>query len=77
MKDLTAGQNPLATTVSHNKRQSQDKAVKQASSNLNALDTYNKLLQLMNEKVLKNVNNAVNTGAAVGSRGKSTDKTSL
>lgn len=33
------------------------------------MDTYNKLMALMNEKVLKNVNTAI-----IGSRGKSTDK---
>ena len=80
MKDLNAVPNPLATTVSHNKRQSQDRTLgngKQTSStqsNLNALDTYNKLLQLMNDKVLKNVNNVLNTGA---SRGKSGEKSGL
>lgn len=33
------------------------------------MDTYNKLMQLMNDKVLKNVNTAI-----TGSRGKSIDK---
>jgi len=35
------------------------------------MDTYNKLMQLMNDKALKNVNSALS-----GSRGKSTEKTS-
>jgi hypothetical protein len=34
------------------------------------MDTYNKLMQIMNEKVLKNVSTAF-----AGSRGKSTEKT--
>lgn len=33
------------------------------------MDTYNKLMQLMNDKVLKNVNSVLS-----GSRGKSTEK---
>ena len=33
------------------------------------MDTYNKLMQLMNDKVLRNVNSAL-----TGSRGKSTEK---
>jgi hypothetical protein len=36
---------------------------------MNTMDTYNKLMQIMNEKVLKNVNTAI-----TGSRGKSTEK---
>lgn len=67
MKDLSTI-NPVVGNFSHNKRSSQDRPKQQ---NINAIDTYNKLMQIMNEKVLKTSN-----AGFTGSRGKSSEKLS-
>ncbi|CDW78410.1 UNKNOWN [Stylonychia lemnae] len=69
MKDLTGSTaQPIIHSTQHNKRQSHDRP-KATGQNMNAIDTYNKLMQIMNDKVLKNVNSAI-----TGSRGKSGEK---
>lgn len=77
MKDLNVGNNHQLVSQnainSHNKRPSQDRTKSNASNSgtaLNAMDTYNKLMQIMNERMgVKGGSAATNV-----SRGKSNEK---
>jgi hypothetical protein len=71
MKDLTGGALVTQNTINHNKRASQDRTKKENQTNsISAMDTYNKLMQIMNERM------SIKSHQSNASRGKSNEKLS-